>query len=745
MHTDGAVARADGAARRVGRCAFTRCNSSAGQVRSSCSTRGRARCRARLRPLRAPHSTACVRRAARAPRRARHPLRHRLRPLSSSRCARPAARDRLDWRTSIAATRRRLGEDTACRATSIRRWCSPERPALGHRGRARRQRRSPRPHLQPRARCAPRDRPGRPGRSSTSSTSRPRAEAAGARVDGVRHAPARADIEPYYTDIRRGRPPTDEQLADLSRRYEAIGGCRRSAQRTEAQRSRHRSSGALEQYTVALGLKHRPRSRTRSRRSPRTASSGSSGWSSPALLGDVHRRVRRARQAAGRDGAASIAASSRGRPSRRSSSSSPTSSRDSWRRCRGDTKVLFTAHSLPATDRRQRRPVSRRAAGDGHGGRPGGLAWSRADRWADRRAHARAVDDGPTSSSVIDDFGADGTVRAWWCAPAGSSPITSRCSTTSTSRPAGGRSRSASPSSAPAASTTTRVMAALAERAAWLPDDRRRLVVGGGITGCRPPRLALADEGVEVELCEASDRLGGKIRTSPFGGLAHVDEGPMPSCARADRVASRPQGRARPTTSRRPPTPGRLVWSTTGCIRSRAGSCSASRHRCGRSSRPAAVELDAASCAPPPSRSCRARDPTTRSATDPRPLRERGPRPARRRPRRQHLRHRHRPPALPPCPSSPSSPRATAACCSLLGRRRAARRPRTLPGPDLRRPRCRHGRARRPPADSRRSRRRVRTSRLVVTLEADDGGWSRRRRALRRGGAGAPARTRRRC
>ena len=32
------------------------------------------------------------------------------------------------------------------------------------------------------------------------------------------------DIEPYYTDIRRGRPPTAEQLADLVGRYEAIGG-----------------------------------------------------------------------------------------------------------------------------------------------------------------------------------------------------------------------------------------------------------------------------------------------------------------------------------------------------------------------------------------------------------------------------------------------------------------------------------------------------------------------------------------
>jgi protoheme ferro-lyase len=28
----------------------------------------------------------------------------------------------------------------------------------------------------------------------------------------------RDEIEPYYTDIRRGRPPTPEQLADLVRR-----------------------------------------------------------------------------------------------------------------------------------------------------------------------------------------------------------------------------------------------------------------------------------------------------------------------------------------------------------------------------------------------------------------------------------------------------------------------------------------------------------------------------------------------
>ena len=32
------------------------------------------------------------------------------------------------------------------------------------------------------------------------------------------------EIEPYYTHIRRGRKPSQEQLDDLTSRYEAIGG-----------------------------------------------------------------------------------------------------------------------------------------------------------------------------------------------------------------------------------------------------------------------------------------------------------------------------------------------------------------------------------------------------------------------------------------------------------------------------------------------------------------------------------------
>ncbi len=68
-----------------------------------------------------------------------------------------------------------------------------------------------------------------------------------------------ADIEAYYTHIRRGNAPTPEQLADLVRRYDAIGGTSPLAQRTEAQRAV--LEAALEERApgrcrVVLGQKH---------------------------------------------------------------------------------------------------------------------------------------------------------------------------------------------------------------------------------------------------------------------------------------------------------------------------------------------------------------------------------------------------------------------------------------------------------------------------------------------------------
>lgn len=70
---------------------------------------------------------------------------------------------------------------------------------------------------------------------------------------------SRDEILPYYTDIRRGRPPTDDALADLTRRYAAIGGVSPLARLTEAQRDAIQVAlDAIEpdRYEVVLGLKH---------------------------------------------------------------------------------------------------------------------------------------------------------------------------------------------------------------------------------------------------------------------------------------------------------------------------------------------------------------------------------------------------------------------------------------------------------------------------------------------------------
>jgi protoporphyrin/coproporphyrin ferrochelatase len=69
------------------------------------------------------------------------------------------------------------------------------------------------------------------------------------------------DVEAYYTHIRRGRPPSLEQLADLRQRYDAIGGVSPLAERTRDQAKA--LAAALERddpgvWRVALGNKHAP-------------------------------------------------------------------------------------------------------------------------------------------------------------------------------------------------------------------------------------------------------------------------------------------------------------------------------------------------------------------------------------------------------------------------------------------------------------------------------------------------------
>ncbi|MFV0308695.1 MAG: ferrochelatase [Desertimonas sp.] len=74
---------------------------------------------------------------------------------------------------------------------------------------------------------------------------------------GTPRAPG--EILAYYTDIRRGRPPEPEQLADLIRRYDAIGGLSPLARITNAQRDTLQATldrRAPGQYQVEVGLKH---------------------------------------------------------------------------------------------------------------------------------------------------------------------------------------------------------------------------------------------------------------------------------------------------------------------------------------------------------------------------------------------------------------------------------------------------------------------------------------------------------
>ena len=66
-----------------------------------------------------------------------------------------------------------------------------------------------------------------------------------------------ADVEGYYTHVRRGRPPTPELLAELRGRYEAIGGTSPLMERTRAQAA-GLAATLGDGYRVELGMKHAP-------------------------------------------------------------------------------------------------------------------------------------------------------------------------------------------------------------------------------------------------------------------------------------------------------------------------------------------------------------------------------------------------------------------------------------------------------------------------------------------------------
>lgn len=67
------------------------------------------------------------------------------------------------------------------------------------------------------------------------------------------------EVEGYYTDIRRGRPPSPAQVAELKARYEAIGGLSPLLELTDEQARRleeRLNAQGDRTYRVFVGMKH---------------------------------------------------------------------------------------------------------------------------------------------------------------------------------------------------------------------------------------------------------------------------------------------------------------------------------------------------------------------------------------------------------------------------------------------------------------------------------------------------------
>ncbi len=227
-----------------------------------------------------------------------------------------------------------------------------------------------------------------------------------------------SDILRYYTDIRRGRPPTDEQLADLTRRYQAIGGLSPLLERTEAQRQAVQvalDALAPGAYRVVLGLKH-------SDPSIEAAVEALAGQGVTRIVGlvlaphysgaSVGQYLSRVQEAAGRYGLGATAI--------QSWATEPAFVeflvRDLGRRLAAmpaATRVVFTAHSLPARivasgDPYDSEVRATAAVVAGARGLVEGQQWQTAWQSAGRTPEPWL---GPDILPVIDGFGSDPSVE----------------------------------------------------------------------------------------------------------------------------------------------------------------------------------------------------------------------------------------------------------------------------------------------------------------------------------------------
>ena len=427
------------------------------------------------------------------------------------------------------------------------------------------------------------------------------------RADGVRHArPTVGD--PAATTPTSGagaRPPTSSSPTSPAATTRSAG-CRRcwSAPRPSAARVQARAR--------QLAPAHVPRSCSgsstptrRSRRPSRTlAAPGRRARSSALVLAphysalSVGQYLVRLDDAAGADTASSATgirvvgdrAGVRRLPRRRSRR--PARS-DAGRNAGGLHRPLAAG-----ARRRGRRPVPGRAAGDGRGGRRAarpGRGRAMGDRLAERRAHARAVADArhPRRSStasaatrrstgvlvcacgfvadhleVLYDLDIEARRRAESARPA-LRPHRVRQRRSRGDGGAGGRDR----------------RARRADRADMT--DRRVLVVGGGITGLAAAARLSDTSGRRRRAVGGASSARRQDRHLAVRRVGHVDEGADAYLTRVPHAVAfaRKVGLASGRPHRRRPTPRRWC-GTTACTRSPAGSCSAFRPRCDRSSPP---------------------------------------------------------------------------------------------------------------------------------------------------------------
>jgi hypothetical protein len=226
-----------------------------------------------------------------------------------------------------------------------------------------------------------------------------RAEAVGVAVMAYGTPAGPHDIERYYTDIRRGVPPSAEQLEELQRRYAAIGGGSPLLAIARAQAAGLQASleaRAPGRFLVRLGMKHSP----------------------PFIEGAIQELIAQgARRIVGLVLAPHYSALSTGEYAKRAAAAAADRAAvrliASWhmlpayidalasRLCaalqtvpssaRDDLEALFTAHSLPERILGWGRPVPTRAGADRRRRRRPRRPHPLPDRLAERRSHRRAV------------------------------------------------------------------------------------------------------------------------------------------------------------------------------------------------------------------------------------------------------------------------------------------------------------------------------------------------------------------